>query len=272
MTAIERATRLSRDLTALTRVSGPGTALRFAWAIARSAPQILQARTLRPADQLMRDRTWSFAVDGADVRVRGIYFAGARELYARRVYFPNSEFRIRAGDQVIDLGANAGLFSVAAAKQGATVLAVEAQAGFKGEIEENARINECADRITVATALVGGGVGVFSVPGDVLRGSHGSESPRVMNMPALLAENGIREVDFLKCDIEGGEFALITDDADWLDRVRTIAMEVHPEFGDPQTLKRRLMRRGFDVLMTDSELRPTESPSVRGGYIYALRR
>jgi hypothetical protein len=60
----------------------------------------------------------------------GWLFSGAREMYCRQVYFPSAEFELQAGALVMDLGANAGLFSVPAGRIGWRVIAVEAQRGL----------------------------------------------------------------------------------------------------------------------------------------------
>jgi hypothetical protein len=60
------------------------------------------------------------------------------------------------------------------------------------------------------------------------------------------------EVDFLKLDIEGGEFGLFSVDVSWLRKVRRVALEAHTKFGNPQSLADLLERAGFRVQFENS--------------------
>lgn len=263
---------LLAELSAVHRMGGAALALRYATALALGLPRVVQTRTLRPADEAMADRVWHLRAGPRRVALEGRWFGGAREIFGRAVYAPDPTFAIRPGERVVDLGANVGLFTLMAAAQGATVLAVEAQSGFVPEIRHNLALNGLADRVWVATALVGAGRGVFATPEAVLAGSHGHEVPPVVALEALLDMYGFARVDLLKVDIEGSEFALFGGgDLPWLTRVRRIAMEVHPPHGDVADLVATLRARGFEVRVTDARGRADVPPDARGGYVYAWR-
>ena len=249
---------------------GPATA-RYAIEVLSKLPAVVRAGNLEPADAAMRAKSWRLRIGPHTVELDGRYWSGARELYGRCVYLPSREFTIQPGDRVVDLGANAGLFTLLAAAHGATVLAVEAQSGFVPEIEHNLARNHLRDRVTIVTALIGAGQGIFSDPSDVLAGSHGRVQPPVVELGSLLERHRFDRVDFLKIDIEGSEFALFQGELRWLDRVRRIAMEVHPQFGDVRALAQLLRTRGFRVRTTDERGFETEQLSDRGGYLYAWR-
>jgi FkbM family methyltransferase len=259
------------ELRSVLRMAGPAAAARYAVELLRNLPAIARTGTLDPADAAMRARGWRLRIGPHAVDLAGRYWSGARELYGRRVYLPSRELSIQAGDRVVDLGANAGLFTLLAAAHGADVLTVEAQSGFVPEIEQNLASNHLRERATIVNALVGAGVGIFSDPSDVLTGSHGRVVPPVVELGALLERHGFDRVDFLKCDIEGSEFALFRGAIPWLDRVRRIAMEVHPQFGDVPALAQQLRARGFRVRTTDDRGLETEQFAERAGYLYAWR-
>lgn len=263
--------RFRREIVGLANVSGIATAGRFLGALAISAPQVLRARSLSPADRWMTRRPRSWTIDGATIVVPGRNFAGAREMYGRAVYFRNARVQLKHDDAVVDLGANAGLFTVLAARKARRVIAVEAQGGFASEVRALAEKNGVGDRVMVEQVLVGGEAGVLSVPGALLRATHwnGTE-PQRMSMSELMRKHGLERIGFLKCDIEGSEFAIMTEAADWLDRVDRIAMEVHMDFGQPAELVRILSRKGFEIELRDNDLE-VQSRLDSSGYLYAWR-
>lgn len=210
---------------------------------------------------------------GPTILLDGRYFSGAREMYCRRVYFAIEGFEIRPEDVVVDLGANAGLFTTMAAVHGTRVIAVEAQSRFHPEIDENLRQNGCAERVALELALVGAETGVLSRPDGRRQASHWGEEPTFLQMPELFHRHGLTAVNLLKVDIEGSEFDLFRGDLEWLAAVDRIVMEVHPAFGSPDELLEVLWRSGFGTTVLDSEGRPSEGSklSERGGYVFARR-
>ena len=72
-------------------------------------------------------------------------------MYARDVYTLYGEATFGANDTVIDLGCNEGLFTILAAKCGARVLAVDAQAGFRAELLDHLKRNNCEQNVIFET-------------------------------------------------------------------------------------------------------------------------
>jgi FkbM family methyltransferase len=143
------------------------------------------------------------------------YFSAIREMYARNVYLRPPGFSIKAGDVVVDLGCNEGLFSVLAAKLGARVIAVDVQGGFAVPLREHLARNGCAGSVSFVHALVGAEAGLFANGGG---GSHYTTVPPRRTMDEILAD--IDRVRLMKIDIEGSEFALFSGDrADWITKV-----------------------------------------------------
>jgi FkbM family methyltransferase len=63
-------------------------------------------------------------------------------------------------------------------------------------------------------------------------------------VPSLLAEVGWDEVDLVKIDIEGTEDELLSRDNSWLERVRAICIEIHPNT-TPERISSYLAPYGF---------------------------
>lgn len=230
--------------------------------VAQSFPAILRERRLEPADSAFARicPVASLQVCGVTIKCPSELLSGARELYGRQVYF--TQRGIQRGSMVLDLGCNVGLFTVLAAKLGAQVIAVEAQTGFQPYLERNLQLNGCSAE--VHWGMVGSG-GVLADPSK----THTSlkEQPVRLNLETILRG---RQIDFLKCDIEGSEFALFQ--GSWLDQVQSIAMEVHTEFGDARKLTNHLDACGFRTTLTTSTLRPTRRLQKPTGYIFATRQ
>lgn len=245
--------RFAHELAAIARVVDGETVARYVGALMWALPSVLRTRLLRPADQrLAPQRIVRVRTGGVSLRVPSRHFGLVRELYCRRVYNFVPGFEIRAGQQVVDLGANVGAFSVLAAAAGARVLAVEAQAGFAPEFWELMRLNGCADRVALVHGLVGAGVGYFADPERRATASHMGAEPGSVRIGALLDAHELARVDLMKLDIEGSEFAVFADSAGWLDRVQRMVMEVHARFGDAGELASELATAGFEVTRVDT--------------------
>jgi hypothetical protein len=241
--------RLLREMRTTYNLLGPAQFGRYGLALIRHAPEILHSRSLVSADT-------SFA-DVAMVRMDGLTFAlpgrlFCRELFGRRVYFPEG-FDIARGDTVLDLGANNGLFSLIAAKKGARVISVEAQDIFRDSFNDIMKRNMCKAELHCGMVGIGG-----------LLGDAGIAS---VNLDQVLAN--IPRVDFLKCDIEGSEFALLQEYPQWLSKVRKIAMEVHTEFGDTRELLSILQAHGFTAELRDNDMKPVSRVIEASGYLFA---
>ena len=258
------------ELAGVARIGGVLCLLEFLARLVAHAAAVARARSLAVVDAAMGMRTRVFRAGDVSLRVRGA-FGGAREIYGRNVYGAVPGFELRAGDMVVDLGANVGLFTVLAARHGARVLAVEAQSGFVDEIQRHARLNDCTDRVTVEVGLLGAGTGVFADAGRLRTASHYGSQPPPLTLAELLRRHRVDRVDLLKVDIEGAEFGLFDGDLGWLARVRRIAMEVHAEFGDPARLARRLADHGFAVSLVDNQGATVPAITEPSGYLFARR-
>jgi FkbM family methyltransferase len=187
------------------------------------------------------------------------------------VYLAESNVQLTPGDIVVDLGANQGLFSLLAAHIAEKVIAVEAQSGMH-EQYLGPRLAHCHN-VHLIHGLIAARTGVFARREARSVASHWDVEPQELTFSELMRQSQIDRVDFLKCDIEGSEFALFEEGDDWLASIRRIALEFHCEFGDVASLAARLRQFGFQVRLRDSNLLPIEAASngTATGYLYAWR-
>lgn len=269
---VEQLTRFATDLQLLAQTGGLATAGEFLFRTAMRGPEVLRSGRLAIVDAEMGRRNYAWQVGGTRVQVPGRFFGGARELYARQVYFAVPGFELRPNDVVVDLGANAGLFTVLAALRSKRVIAVEAQSGFHAEARRILELNRCEDKVAFEFGLIGPRAGVFADPTQLVSSSHFERKPPVVTMEELLDRHRVDHVGFLKCDIEGSEFDLFNTDSHWLYKVDRIAAEVHTEFGDHKQLADLLRSFGFQVTSLDSKLRPLSFPTHDvSTYLFARR-
>jgi FkbM family methyltransferase len=268
--------RAWHDVRSVGRHASAGTAARWGTGLVLRLPQCARHRSLQPADQAWAAAGGRFRTSsGVLVDLPGPYTDGAREMYCRDVYLRTGLVMPRQG-WVVDLGANRGLFSVWAARNGASALAVEAQGGFAREIRQLAAYNGVGGRVHVATVIAGGAVTPGSAAGlladERVRAavSHGAPDKSI---PALLAEYGIDRVGLMKMDIEGGEFAVLSaaEDLAWLSRVDQLAIELHGDHGDVAGLAGRLAERGFTRDIRDDGGRRVDPGSAAAAYGYFRR-
>jgi FkbM family methyltransferase len=264
--------RLASELSAISATASMECSARYLASIVATLPAIVRTRTLVPADAMMANRLCHFRPFGTRVALPGSLFAGAREIYARQVYFALPQFRLRSGDTVVDLGANHGVFTTLAACIAKKVIAIEAQSGFFDGIRQNIALNHCAADVSLEFGLVGARSGMFADETVLATASHYGGQPPTLAMADVFRTHGVERVDFLKMDIEGSEFALLREHSEWLAKVSKIVMEVHPEFGAATELVESLTRAGFRTDLRDDELRPTSRlTDVRGGFLYGWR-
>jgi FkbM family methyltransferase len=263
------ASRLLSEIRNIAAIGGLGLAAEYALTIGRHLPAILRSRSLHCVDDAFayHGRWFVAHAFGVSVRVPAKSMSLVREIYGRSCYFPSSSFGIEPGDNVVDLGANCGVFTALAAKLGARVLAVEAQFGYLAELRDILERNGCG--ADLEWALLGPSTGAFADTESRRCFEHfDGRNPPTVEIAEVLDRHGFARVDFLKCDIEGSEFDLFLHNTEWLSRVRRIAMEVHPAFGDPLVLQNLLTQRGFTVNLRNADL-TGEPMDTRGGFIYA---
>ena len=239
--------RLTKELIHLYRVVDRKTFLVYLKSITMNLSEIVREKSLMPADRMMAGRNCIFKLNKKHIILEGVFFGLAREIYSKRNYFTLPGFEINENDVVVDLGANAGVFTILAALCGSKVIAVEAQSGFKMVLEKNVNNNGCREKVNFVSGIVGANSGVFSDPFKRKSASHYIDKTPEISFPEIITRFNLNKIDFLKVDIEGSEFALFSDNNEWLSLIDKIAMEVHPEFGCVKSLGALLIKKGFNV-------------------------
>ncbi|MDD1678882.1 MAG: FkbM family methyltransferase [Methanomicrobiales archaeon] len=144
----------------------------------------------------------------------GIKLHISEDLYVYHQVLKEYRFSdLGADDLVIDIGANIGVFSILAAKQGARVLSIEPVMG--DELRRNILLNRCRNIRILECALGNGEETEITWEG------------RTRCVPSLTLSEMIEELGrctFLKVDCEGGEWCI---DPEELRDIRRIEMELH---------------------------------------------
>ena len=195
------------------------------------------------------------------VRPRTSDRSTVNEMFVLNPYLRAKEFQISSGDRVLDIGANIGTFTVAAAMAADTgrVFAVEPEAGNFAVLRQNVELNRRAN-VELLQAAVGAAEGeaVLARDGNLSSlmwdGSGGAEAVPVVTLAALIAS--MRTVDLLKMDCEGAEFDILySTPPESLRNIRRITMEYH-NLGGKRTaaaLQDFLTKNGFAVWISGGE-------------------
>jgi FkbM family methyltransferase len=193
-------------------------------------------------------------------------FGVARAIFVKRVYFP-AGLALPEDATVIDVGANIGCFTLQAARLAprGRILAYEPEPGNFRLLAENLARNGLSHARAVECA-------VADAPGDaVLRrsaatgnttmhslyaGDGRTHAVKVVTLPAIVEEQKLDRIDYLKLDCEGAEPKILASAPDeCLKRIRRLAVEVNrpDEMAGPL---RRLRGLGFREL-------PSSAPELR---------
>lgn len=243
--------------------------VRYIFNFISSILSIFEFKDLRPLDKKMgKNHVENFTYNGnkfkfdcyyCDQKIKdGTYaFGVVREIYIRNCYFKHLPKEIFKNiNYVFDIGANRGAFSSLMTSTAKFILSVEAQKEFKPVIENNLKRNKFTN-YSLEIGFVGSG------------GELSNYNIQSFTIEDLLDKNNIEQVDLIKMDIEGSEFALF-DEPSWLLRVNAICMEVHPEYGNPTKILKVLKKYDFEFKIADENLIVLDNPEF-ANFIYAWK-
>jgi len=188
-----------------------------------------------------------------------------------------SSYRIRATDRVIiDAGGNVGIFAVHAAHiaPGARIFSLEPFPANFVRLQQHVALNRLGDRVTPIQRALAGENGVRGMqsaeipvgPRKHLRHPGEARKDEVTvecrTLTSALDEIGLREIDYMKVDIEGAEHeTLLGTPPEVLRRVRRFDIEVHEldlALGyTPERLIRHLEGAGYHVTRWETDAHHT---------------
>jgi len=190
-------------------------------------------------------------------------------------YFPaeyekeNFEFlvqQVKKGEAVLDIGAHIGLFSVIAAQlSGSTgkVYAFEPASETFKLLQKTIDINKMTQRIEPQQAAVGALSGkatfyVSAVEGDNSNSLVSYKGDRelyatevdVFSIDDFVRTKNIRQLSFIKIDVEGGEYDALMGAGETLKNLRpSIILAIHPE---PIAAKGDSLEKIYDLLVANN--------------------
>lgn len=165
-----------------------------------------------------------------------------KEIFMEECYMMKLDTRVPPEPVIMDVGANAGFFSLFAASRfpGARIFSYEPVANNFRQLERNRRLNGNISITCVQEAVYGhsGEISLSFDPGDsfttyanVFGGSRpGDEPVRVpcVTLEEVLEKHDIACCDILKMDCEGSEYSILYNcPAECLHRISRMAIEVH---------------------------------------------
>ena len=176
------------------------------------------------------------------------------EIFLERAYFPNSDFIIKDGDVVVDIGAHIGVFTVFSAKSAnCSIYSYEPRPDNFELLLENVSINNVTDCVKTFQFAVGGISGNlnFSMDaqglGRISRANDNDIIVRTITLKEIMDSNNLLKIDFLKIDVEGEELDMLLNlPTEYFSRIDRISMESHTETITSK-LTSYLSRNGFSV-------------------------
>lgn len=242
---------VTEDFLGLWRVCGLTIALRWLMSIPVCIVAILHRRDLQPADRMVGPGPFQVSLSGYGLKFRVAgpgAISGIREMYIRDAYLKDSTLTIKDGDTVLDLGANMGNFTNLALAHGSNVkvVAVEPNSGSINTFMRSIDLNPgFRDRVKLIRAFVG----TMGEKQERLRANGFDYNGAVwMSEDDLISAANLKSIDFLKCDIEGGEFDLLAEGSNLLAMTKVLAIEVHSFAGDVDSFLKSVEERGFTML------------------------
>ena len=174
-----------------------------------------------------------------------------KEIFMNECYLKDMRFPLPANPTIIDVGANAGYFSLFALSRfrGARVFSFEPILANFRLLERNRDMNPGLPWLCMQKAVAGqpgdldlafDGGDDFTTSATVMDGDAGQKdriSVSAVTIPEVLAGNDLERCDLLKMDCEGAEYDIIYRcPPEVLGRIERIAMEVHGGAGADQNI------------------------------------
>lgn len=234
--------RLGAEILRIHRLLTPLDFRKWLGCLARTWNQVLRERSLGPVDRAFPQ---AFRIRFAEQPLffEGTCFSLVREIFGNSCYATPAE--LRQERNILDLGANTGVFSVfaLASSPACRVHAVEAQPTMLPLLRKNISQNGFGERFQAEAAVVAGGWDAWTR--ELMDRNAGLPA---FDPDAFFHTHG--ECGFCKCDVEGAEFELLRSEPAWLRRIRRLVLEYHGTWAEGKKLREILRQSGFRVTQT----------------------
>ncbi len=179
----------------------------------------------------------------------------AFELFVAEVYRPPFPLDVAATRRIVDVGANCGYSTLfwASSYPQAHIVAFEPHPVHLSMLERNVALNALTDRLTLHRAAAGVRNGEIEFLDAESRSSTVDvPAGNALRVPLVdfFETVGTEPIDLLKMDIEGGEYALLSDPRFARLPIRTLVMEWHRTSERPDGkawCERTLAELGYEV-------------------------
>ncbi|MEI7589754.1 MAG: FkbM family methyltransferase [Deltaproteobacteria bacterium] len=208
--------------------------------------------------------------NGIRFEVPTILIHAFKEIFMEECYTHGAPLKIKDGMNIVDVGANVGVFTMFAAMRfpNANIFSYEPiDANFR-QLQKNASLNasiniQCFNKAIYSHSgeiVLKLAENDFSTTASLIGDSGGMREIKVacVGIKEIFDENKIESCDFLKMDCEGAEYdALFSCPLEYLDRIKRMAIEIHSgtksEYnGD--ALRNYLEKHGFVTFETSKAL------------------
>lgn len=202
-----------------------------------------------------------------------------REILVRSEYWLTPDWQPAMGQTIVDVGANAGVFAVVAAREvgdRGRVVAVEPNPDVYERLARNVGRNGLANRVDLIRAATGerpasahlvGAIRnttIAHIVADGIQGAAAGYQVEVARLDDLLGDVAIDHIDFMKVDVEGSEVVTLLGAGATLARTSRLVVEATPDtIGEVTTIAERA---GFDRLE-----RRQAGPDSGATILYAAR-
>lgn len=188
-----------------------------------------------------------------------------KEVFMEECYMRGLGLDIPDSPTIIDIGANAGFFSLFAISRfpGARIFSYEPIESNFRQLQRNRDLNRSYSISCFPKAVFGhnGKISLslsskdaFTTSATVFSKSHKEDiTIRVpcITFPEIFEENNLAQCDMLKMDCEGAEYSILYNcPADYLESIAQMAIEVHQGSGSEQNIKALedyLSESGFQI-------------------------
>lgn len=201
-------------------------------------------------------------VDGCKVKLR-VWTSDKYvlwEIFNKKVYTSDNDFKIKPSDIVVDIGGHMGAFSVLTAKKAKQVYVYEALKDNYDLLNENIKLNNLnnvksfnlavSDRVGQESFFLGGRN--FTV-NSLYRTGYSCKQIEVSttNLEKVFSDNNLKRISFLKIDVEGAEYKILMNTPpEILKNIDRIVLEFHESVENGHSYKELvslLEKSGFEV-------------------------